>query len=249
MNLLTCEVCGKPLPPQNVRLDLAIASCPSCHAVYDLSGRKGHALRAAGADVPERVRESVALPPRLKVEDDGVNLVVSYRWFSSTYLVLALFALFWNGVVFAMYAGMVHTLLRNGRVPGGWFALLFPSLHLAVGLVVAYAALAGFLNTTRVYASRHGLDVTHGPLKWAGARTWARAELTQLFGYEKVTHGKNGRSVRWHLMALDARGERKMVLDVLDAPDQVLWLEQALEKRLGISDAPVQGELARRYAP
>ncbi len=38
---LTCEVCHSALRAEDVRLDLAVAKCHSCNAVYDLSGRKG----------------------------------------------------------------------------------------------------------------------------------------------------------------------------------------------------------------
>lgn len=246
MTEYACEVCARLLPPENVRLDLGLVSCPGCRAVYDLTGRKGRALREAGVEVPARVRQSVPMPARFRVEDDGVNLTVRYRWFTASHLLLAVFALFWNGVVLMMYAGMVRELLHGKSLPAGWLTLAFPGLHLLVGLAVGYAALACLLNTTRVDASRHGLAVAHGPLRWPGTRTWARGELTQLFGQQQVTKAKNTRSVRWHLMALDARGEQVRVLDVLDTADQVLWLEQALEKRLGIPDAPVEGELARR---
>jgi hypothetical protein len=37
---LSCEVCHTPLRAEDVRLDLAVAKCFSCNAVYDLSGRK-----------------------------------------------------------------------------------------------------------------------------------------------------------------------------------------------------------------
>ena len=52
---LSCEVCHSPLRAEDVRLDLAVAKCHACNAVYDLSGRP------LAADVP--------LPPGSRLLD------------------------------------------------------------------------------------------------------------------------------------------------------------------------------------
>jgi hypothetical protein len=41
---------------------------------------------------------------------------------------------------------------------------------------------------------------------------------------------------------LSKKGESVQLLKALDKPEQALFLEQAIEERLGIADAPVPGE-------
>lgn len=74
-----------------------------------------------------------------------------------------------------------------------------------------------------------------------GSRTLPGRELTQLYGQE--IRGNKGR-VSYSLFALDKQGRKEKLLSNLDDKDQVLYLEQALERRLGIEDSPVDGELA-----
>jgi hypothetical protein len=95
------------------------------------------------------------------------------------------------------------------------------------------------VNRTRIAVENGVLSVRHGPLPWPGNRTIAVAELAQLF-CEEVIGNKGSRSYR--VSALLKSGRKTQVLRGLGQADQALFIEQALERRLGITDVPVAGE-------
>lgn len=236
---LNCEVCRSPLRAEDVRLDIAVARCHACNAVYDLSGRK-----ARGLDVPasrlKLQRAKAALPSRFEVEDDGTTARISWRWFTLKTLGLAAFCVFWDGFLVVWYGST----LRSPNTPTT--AMLFSLLHVAAGVWITYTVLTGFFNHTRIEVNRALLTIRHSPLPWAGNRVLPGRSLAQLYGEEVVSRSRNGTSITYNLVALDREGRKVKLLTGLEEKDQVLWLEQTLERRLGIEDVPVDGELATR---
>ena len=63
---------------------------------------------------------------------------------------------------------------------------------------------------------------------------------------EQVRTNKGQKTFTYNLFALDRKGRKVKLITGLMEKDQVLYLEQALERRLGIEDAPVDGGLATR---
>ncbi|QRN96083.1 hypothetical protein JRI60_44830 [Archangium violaceum] len=233
---LECEACHSPLRAEDVRFDLALAKCHACDAVHDLTGRKARELAPTSRE-RRPIRPRAALPERIQVEEDGQSTVLTWRWFKKHHLLMACFCVFWDGMLFNMYRAM----LEKGNV--SLVELLFPMMHVGAGVFLTYSTLAGFLNRTRIEASRDELHIQHGPLPWPGNRTLSARQLTQLYATE--VRGNKG-SVSYTLLALDRRGHKVELLSGLDDKDQVLYLEQTLERRLGIEDDPVDGELGTR---
>ena len=241
---LSCEVCHSPLRAEDVRLDLAVAKCYSCNAVYDLSGRKGR-----GSTVPPEkrgeIRPKAALPSRFQVEEDGMSTRITWRWFNPLiHLFLAFFCVAWDGFLFMWYGIALGA--DTGDSPVSIIMVLFPIAHVAVGVGLTYFTLAGFVNRTRIEVSRNQLTIRHGPLPWKGNQDLPGRQLTQLYGEEVISRGKNGVTITYELIALDRENRKVKLLSGLTEKDQALYLEQTLERRLGIEDAPVAGEVASR---
>lgn len=234
---LHCPSCGARIPGEEVHLELSLARCTSCRAVFDLAGR-------APAGAPRPVERAPApLPPKFKVaEQRGQSLSVKWRWFKPISVFLAFFCLFWDGFLVVWYS------IAFGMEDSPLMMKLFPLIHVAVGLGLTYFTVATFVNTTEIEATRSRLQVRHGPLPWAGNLSVDANELKQLYGMEHRHRTKNGTNYTWSLNAVDRQGHRKVLLSGLDEVGQVLWLEQALERTLRIQDAPVEGEVARRSA-
>jgi hypothetical protein len=165
-------------------------------------------------------------------------LRVYWRWFRPASIGILFFSIVWDGFL-AFWYSMAFT----SHAPSAM--TLFPIIHVAVGAGVTYLALANLFNHTVVEATRQGLTIRHGPLPWAGNRHMERAELKQLFSSSRVIQGKNSSTTVYELNALTSDGRRVKLLGSLDDPGQALYLEQSLEKRLGIQDVPVVGELSR----
>jgi hypothetical protein len=237
---MSCEVCQAPLRPEDVRLDLAVAKCHSCNAVYDLSGRKARGISVSAQERPKLVRAKAPLPPRFKVEEeDGAPTRITWRWFSLAHLFFVFFCIAWDSFLFMWYGIAFAT-------DAPLFAIVFPFFHVAMGVGITYYTLTRLVNRTTIEVSRNQLTIRHGPLPWPGNLDVPGRQFTQLYGEEIATTNKGITRYTYDLMALDREGRKIKLLTGLTEKDQVFYLEQTLERRLGIEDAPVDGEVATR---
>jgi hypothetical protein len=189
---------------------------------------------------PRFQRAKAALPSRFEVEEDGTTTRITWRWFTGKTLKLALFCVTWDSFLVFWYGAA----LTQKNTP--WLMVVFPVLHVSVGLGLTYKVLADFLNRTRIEVNRALLTIRHGPLPWGGNQVLPGRSLAQLYGEEVISTSDDSTSVSYSLVALDRQGRKVKLLSGLEEKDQVLYLEQALERRLGIEDAPVDGEIATR---
>lgn len=120
---------------------------------------------------------------------------------------------------------------------------MFPLLHVAAGVGLTYFTICGFVNSTRVMANYESLRVRHGPLPWFGNRDVPRLDIDQLFTKEKVVQGKNGPSRSYELHARLRSGRDVKLVTGLSEAEQARFMEQELERFLGIRDEAVSGEL------
>ncbi len=233
-----CTTCGAPLEEAQLDRGRGLARCRHCDTVVELDLSQPEPRRR-----DPHARTPVTLPEHFDFEQRGEALVIRWPWFTLKTLLWAGFTLIWFLALGGYWAGVLGP---GGSAEAGVVAgqLLFTVGHVAVGLVVAYLALAGFLNTTTITASRDGLDVRHAPLPWPGGGTVSG--VRQLYSKERAHRGKHGRlSYSYELHAISADGERrKLVSRLVEAP-QALWLEQTLEDHLGLRDRPVGGEIPR----
>ena len=216
---LTCPACGAPFSADDVHPELGIANCRVCRGVLD--------LRAPDRPI-DRPR-----PARFSLDESDGRMVIEWRWFRTKNLAMIPFALFWCGFLFFWY----QRALTNPRHDE--LALLFPLLHVGVGLWLVYGIASNLVNRTRIVADDGGITITHGPLPARGRRV-ERATLAQLFS--ETVRGNRG-SISFALAAVDSTGKRVRLVRNFDDADEPKWLEAVLERRLGIRNRPVAGEL------
>jgi hypothetical protein len=240
---LHCEGCAAPCGADDVSLALGVAKCRACNTVFDLSGPEG-----SGPARPERepvvLHLTRALPKGFDVEETENTTRISWGWYRMEYLFVGAWAL----ALDVGGTGLLVKQLTGGKAQP--VALLFLLVLLGAGVALTYFALAGFLNRTTLDARRDLLIIRHGPLPWPGNQYLPRCTLKQLFGTENARrplfawHGQG-----WDLKALDASGRGRTLVARLEEQEQVRYLEQALEKRLGLDEeAPAEEPLARRLA-
>jgi hypothetical protein len=164
------------------------------------------------------------------------HLRIARRWFSWQYVVLLVFCIIWDGCVVFWY----KVSLTASGVP--LLAVVIPLVHVAVGLGLTYTVVAGFLNRTVISVSPERLTVRHGPLPWFGNRDLPSREIEQLYCERRVTETDDGQVVRFELAASLHDGRKVRLLKGLDAANQAQYIEQEVERWLGIVDQPVDGE-------
>jgi hypothetical protein len=181
------------------------------------------------------------MPRGFDVDDDGVRLRIVRRWFAPVHLVLALFTLFWFGFL-AFWYGIASAL----HAPVFFF--LFPLIHVAVGLGLAWASLAFLLNRTVVEVDRTDrVTVRSGPVPWRRAVEVPSGDIAQVYSTAKRYRHRDGPDTFLYAVEVLTRDGRRLPLvrGMIPEADQALFLEQAIERRLSIPDRPVAGEVPR----
>lgn len=185
-----------------------------------------------------RERGEVPMPTRMRLENTAHGLAILRRWFSPAILFLVFFCIAWDGFLVFWYS-MAFSM--NGPL----IMKIFPIAHVAIGVGLTYFTIASLFNTTRIEVGRGELVVGHGPVPWAGGKRLNASEVDQLFCKEKVSRGKNGVSFTYEVWAAMKDGSSAKLIAAGMETDQALFIEQRLEKALGIRDREVPGELAR----
>ena len=178
------------------------------------------------------------IPDHITMEQTPTGLLFSYRWFSPAFIFVALFAVAWDGFLVFWY-----TIATSQDAP--LVMLLFPVVHVLVGVGITYYALAGFYNRTLVLVGEGKLTIQHVPLPWPGNKVLQASDLTQLYSEERIIRTRNGTQIKYQLNAITGENKKIALMSNLTAPDQVRFLEHKLEEHLGITDVPVQGEMPR----
>jgi len=176
-------------------------------------------------------------PRQVSVERTPQGLRFSWRWFSPKYIGMAIFCVAWDAFLCFWYS----MALGAPNVP--WIMIVFPIGHLAVGVGMTYAPLAGFLNRTTVALEHASLTVRHDPAPWPGESNAPLHDLQQLYCSEKRHSSKNGASYSYQLCAVLQDGREIKLVSGLESPEIARFLEQEIEHSLHIEDRPVPGEI------
>ncbi len=202
---------------------------PRAITVYD-SDAPADALLTVGG---YRERWQPALVPK--------EFRIVRRWFRWSSVPLLVFALFWDAFLVNWYSLLPRHTIAVALV-------LFSSVHLGVGIWVTYTALTGLVNSTVVRAHGGILEVTHGPIPVRGSARLEIASIDQIYAERKVTDSKGygGPTIAYNLCVRTKIGLEKVLIADLPEANQALYLQQALEARLGIESArslaPTKGE-------
>lgn len=237
-----CRSCGKPIPAEDVNLDTVLAKCRACHAVFDFSGQVKTA--APPQAKLKRDRGEIPMPRQFRVEERDLGLVITRRWRRGPALFFLVFSGFWNLVVSIFVVAFVGGLMKSesgGSPP--WFMGLFLTPFVLVGIGTGWAALALLLNRTTIRVEGGRLTVSHAPIWWPGRRDLETAAVDQLYCEEYVAYSQNDvPQYRLGVRALLKDGSKLKLVTGMEDASQALYLEQLLEKHLGIADRPVRGE-------
>jgi len=179
----------------------------------------------------------IGLPSDLQFTRHGSGIEFSWRWFEWHVVFMTAFVIFWNGFLINWYSMWDPS--------KGLMMALFPLLHVGVGIGLTYWALAGWLNRTHVVVGQGRMSVRSGPLPWLGNQDLDATALRQLYVQEKVNQGRNGTTVKYELHALTRDGKNLLLVRTLKSREQAIYLEQEIEKALGIRDEPVRGQMVR----
>jgi len=238
---LQCRRCHKPIAADGINIQQMIAKCQHCNAVFTFNNAEAQSEAAANAATERKQRGAIPVPARWAMRHEGSALIFSNRWFRPVFIFLAVFCTVWDSFLFLWYS----LAFGEGTVSASAFSVIFmvfPLLHVAVGLGLTYYTIAGFINTTTITVDRGRLIIRHFPLPWLYGGAIATNEIDQIYCKESVQTNKGTAWYRYAVSVLLKNGRERKLIANLDAPEEALYLEAEIEKFLGITDRAVAGE-------
>jgi hypothetical protein len=175
------------------------------------------------------------IPPQISVVRDAEVLTIIYRWFQPLDLIRLAGSVVFCGIGFSFVR---KNWQNTASLP--WFGLIF----MGFGLCMVYSSLAGLLNQTRVVVKSGNLWVRQGPLPWFGDAFIPADRIHRLYREDTVSSGSGFRfritgsnsSPAYYLRAILRDGRKIQLMRSMPTPDLTLYLEQEIEKALGIKD-------------
>jgi len=218
-----CASCQAVIGPANIDVQRELATCASCGRLTDL--RRPVAAPPQGQQAPAqtRARPRVQLPFGMSMTTLPDRLLIRRRWLRRKH---------WFLLCIIGGAGAYVAYL---------WTTLEPSVWLVLGTIFAfswnYNLAAMFLNSTVISAAGDGISVKHGPLPSLFARNAAtdKSQIEQLYS---TSFGA--------MFAVQAKlksGQALRLVSPLITADQAMFVEQTLERALGLVDFAVEGEL------
>lgn len=223
--MLSCPSCGLAYTTEGIDPTLGVAHCEGCGTVSELVSR-----------VRPEDKPVVPMPSSPRWHDEGPDaLCLTHRWMQGSALFILFFTVVWCGGIGVMLVGMVASEGLLAAIP----MLAIP--HVWVGAALAYYSLAVVLNTTVIVVEDGHLEVIHGPVPWWGQRTLPVDDIDQL--YVELSGVRVNKQPRWNLSVMDRSGMGQVLVRLLPSIDEARWLEDRIERALGVEDRQVAGEV------
>ena len=157
---------------------------------------------------------------------DGVTIRKSWR--TLAVIPLALFAVVWDGILVFLYIQLL-----SKHHAADLAVVFFPSIHVAVGVVLTYYVLASLVNNTDLVVTLAGVQVHIYPMPWPGNRHVGAQEITDVIVRERTSYNnRRARSSYAVMYAGESRKERKLIS--YPQSDQAEFAANAIRAALNI---------------
>ena len=229
---INCTHCGAEIADSAIDRDRQIATCGSCASLVDVRPQlEAHAAGAAPAEAKPRMRDPVSLPAGMAIKEGvgGDVLTITRRWLRTKHFILL--------VVFGALTAFASQ---------QWASVGY-NVPLLVGTIILglnwLRFIPMFVNSTTIEATRDRITVRSGPFPSLlfPNRDVSRDQLKQLFAR------KFGALYEVAMELND--GTTTTLVRPLVSDEQALFVEQQLERKLGIVDFAVAGELGAPALP
>jgi hypothetical protein len=177
-----------------------------------------------------------AKPRNIEFLEEFRQLVIRRRWFTPVAFFLVFFCIFWDGFLFVWYG------IAFGQEDAPLMMVLFPLLHVAVGIGLTYYTICLFVNRTDIRIDTNTLEVRHHPLPWPGQSKTPVHKIRQPFVKERISQTKNGQTITYQVEAILDDASAITLIRSLPNREEARYIERKLEEVLGLEDLAVDGE-------
>jgi hypothetical protein len=235
MDQIKCPSCGGPVARKDMDFNLMVAECPYCNVVTSIRERITDPIPEIDP-IKERARFTVPMPPGFSISETDSRLTITRRWLSPTLLVISEIvtcALILGTLVLLAGVGLLFPLERD---------IIRKVLLLGLGVYALYWSTALLFNRTEITASSGTLEIRHRPVPWPGNRLVRTAAVRQLYCVQVIRRNKHGTEIG-HTYTVKAQSGSKYDIPLVKglSRHQAVFIEQSIERHLGITDMPVKG--------
>jgi hypothetical protein len=172
------------------------------------------------------------IPEGLDVLQSGDSVVIRRSWRTWAVLVMIPFLIFWFGFLGFWY----YHAFTDPKAPLMMF--LFPLLHLAAGVALAYFMVCSLVNYTDVMISGSRVRCVIGPLPWWGSRDLPSEDIRGVTVRERW--GNKG-SVSYTVMVVDASNRERTLLSATPRREQADFIAASIREILGLDGSSAMG--------
>jgi len=163
--------------------------------------------------------------------DEYMHIVRRWHGFETFGLIIGM--LLFNGV---WIANDFWAVLMSDR---GLFLKAFALTFIIIGAVMLYLVIANWLNKSHIYVSKEAIEIKHEPIPWLGNKRVETNNIKQLFVKEIGGNSQSmtsNRSPSYSVIGVTHEEEQFNLIKGLSRSNQAFYIEQRIEKYLGIKD-------------
>lgn len=231
-----CDNCGTAVDFDHVDLDTGLAACYNCKRFFTVDDRDIDQI----IEPEQKKTKILPLPDGVDVIETEDRLDIRYSQFKAEskgkLVFLTIFNLIWNGTMLFM----VNQLLSSGD----YGPLPFMSIHIIAGIVLFVWLASLYLNHIDIIVDDNSLQVRKGPIKnpFKEDINLFPEEIEQLYVEKYVSSRTNGRSNYSYKLLAILPDHKTITLLKNSSKRLCLYLEESIERRLGIKDQAIKGE-------
>ena len=203
----------------------------------------GDSINEENTDQNKKTDELVelVLPKKFTLDFFDQYMHITLSWFGKKTILATLFAVIQIGICLIILNNVSDGFLTNNS---SLLDNLIPWVFAISGLGFLYYALATWINKTHVYVSKNAIEIKQKPLPWFGNKRLETKNIKQLYSRKNISSSSsnNQSTISYHLHVVSIDEDDMRLLKVENA-EQALFLEQEIEKYLGIKNLRVRGEI------
>lgn len=171
---------------------------------------------------------TLPIPEGLDIIQTPQSAIIRRTWFSHMVWFLIFFCIFWDGFLIFWYAGALAGASRGGPLMLPF--LLFPLLHVAVGIGLTYFVVCTFVNKTDIILDASMLTVKTHPLPWPGNKSLQAGTMTRFLVRERFSRSENSTSVTFSVYYVDITNREQRLVTGLKTREQADYIAAALTR-------------------
>lgn len=222
-----CRNCGEQVEKENIDEAQRLVKCGKCNTIFSIQGL-----------FPEqplsRPKPEIPLPAGIEVRHDEEGFKILKDWSKIYGVIIGGFAIFWAVTIIEAMPSSLKSL-----------DIVTIILTFLPALIAVYCSAAFFCNKTTITVGPTGIKINKSPLPlpFSGKKSLTVSTIQQLYIKERVSYSGKTRSAYYYydLYLIDGGNRHLKVLSSLRSKEQALYIEQEIEKYLGIQDVDIEG--------